>query len=359
MNFGFAYVGYQGDHRPVSSPDGGSTSMWPILRAFQEAGWRTYLMHEDLDRTCYDRMGDKLFTGPCAQKRLQTYRSTIKQHDPAWPMTKGMYKVRELPELDILLMEWRWIIPEKTQPYLARQRELLARYGETSTKILIYDTDHKLTAEDELCLPSNAIIVEPSFRPRFLTRSRRTLHYATDIALLVAGRDCINDITKHDNLCYVGNRYERDQEVRDWLHPISKDVRISIVGKWEPIDHVRTMWPDIRFESRLNAAEFKNWIAMADAVPLLAKKSYHETGLMALRVFEAVMNGTLPISLSTFTGAHLITARVAESAEHLREHCRKITSLSTTQAYLDEHMRAVEMLEQFDYRRFVDRVLAL
>ena len=356
-NFGLAYVGFQGDHRPISSPDGGSTAMWPILRAFQDAGWRTYLMHEDLDHELYSKMSSKLFEGPCARKRWKTYITTIKQRDHSWPTT--LQGAHDWPELDVLLMEWRWFIPSKNQPYLDRQQRMLAHYGETSTKIIIWDTDHHLTANDEVSLPSNATIVEPSFRPKFLTRPRKTLHYATDVALLVTGRELIIDETKHDDLCYVGNRYERDQDVNDWLHPISDDLRISIVGKWEPINEMRTMWPKINFHQRIDAAEFKTWISRAEAVPLLAKKSYHETGLMALRVFETVMNGSLPISLATFTGAHQITSRVAENAEHLKDHCRALLGLPTKQAYLDEHMRAVEMLEQFDHRKFTDKILAL
>ena len=66
MNFGFAYWAFQGDYRPGSFPDGGSTAMWPILRSFQEQGWNTYLMYQDRDAELYQQMGERLFTGACA-----------------------------------------------------------------------------------------------------------------------------------------------------------------------------------------------------------------------------------------------------------------------------------------------------
>lgn len=341
-SMGFAYWGCQGDYRAVSSPDGGATSMWPILRSFQEQGWHTYLMYEDRDRDMYQKMGSELFTGACADKRLNTYQQVHKT------VPCGI----EFPELDILLMEWRWVIPGYDQPYLQRQQDILEHYSNTDTKIFIYDTDHKLTAEDEARWPK-AQIVEPSFRPKFLTKERKSLHYACDISLLAAGQRLV----RHDAymLMYAGNRYERDREVEFWLSPVSRNFNVCVVGKWEPKDECRQLWPKIQFVERVDASKFPLLIPHAVAVPLLAKPSYHETGLMALRIFETVANGSIPISLSTFTGAHQITNYVAQDDLHLLEICNKLQAQHIEER-LKEHMLAIEMLEQFSYQNFFRRL---
>ena len=87
------------------------------------------------------------------------------------------------PELDVLFIEWRWKTyknsgPNKFESDLDRQNELLSHYH-GKIPIVIWDCDYKLTAEDELAWPQ-AIVADPAFEPRLLTRKRERLMFWTD-----------------------------------------------------------------------------------------------------------------------------------------------------------------------------------
>jgi hypothetical protein len=212
-----------------------------------------------------------------------------------------------------------------------------------------------MTAEDERRYPG-AIIAESALRPKFLTRRRESLIYCCDSLLLAAGQGNIKDAKRCEyDLTYVGNRYERDEDIEKWLAPVPPHRRVAVYGKWEPQQEVKARWPHITFGGRIDMKDFAEHMSSSVAVPLLAKPAYHEGGQVTLRAFEALAAGTIPIGLSTFLGAHLVTPRVAIDASDLVKQVNLLRG-QTLDERRQEHMRCVLMMEKWSHIEFYKRV---
>jgi hypothetical protein len=76
-----------------------------------------------------------------------------------------------LPELDLLILEWRWQIPgintpdakESTfyQPDWEIQQHLIGHYCQKQTKIVVFDLDYKMQPSDEGLVD---FVLEPGFQ---------------------------------------------------------------------------------------------------------------------------------------------------------------------------------------------------
>ena len=95
----------------------------------------------------------------------------------------GLTYSLDYPDLDALFVEWRWPTyknsgSNKFEPDLDRQEQLLKHYH-GQVPVIAWDTDLKITADDEIRWP-NMIIADPSLEPVHLTRKRERLTFWTD-----------------------------------------------------------------------------------------------------------------------------------------------------------------------------------
>jgi hypothetical protein len=324
MRIGYSYWGFLGDYKEdkdgnaLSTPDGNAAYGWSLLWEIQRRGHNLFLMQDDRDWPVFQRRGKNDFASFSTHKRMAGYLLACR--------TIGEFACFEapFPKLDILLLEWRFPIPGRNtpqdrgspnyQPDLERQNELIEYYKDKGTKIIIWDMDHKLTAEDEDRINPHAIL-ETSWAPRQLLKPRVRVEPPVVFDDLLQHPPKAQDPNR--KLVYVGSRYERDDVIEEWIKPVSERFpdQVEFWGNWTREDNfpvVKAKWPNIKYCDRISMKDFDKAYGTAVAVPLLAKKGYLETGFITPRIWEALLFGSIPVGLASHAGlteylpAHLI-----------------------------------------------------
>lgn len=372
MRLGYSYWGFLGDQKmnsageELSTPDGNATYSWSIIHEAQKRGWDVYAMQQDRDAPGWDRMKSSLFSAFSKVKRTLAYANLIQ--------TDGV----RLPDLDVLLVEWRWQIFGKNcedtedglimkapglDPDYHRQFQLLTHYAKKGTKLIVWDLDHKFGVWDEaFCKQQfgSFTIFETSRTPRRLTQERIGVEPPTVVSDLLEHITLPSD--PHRKLVYVGSRYERDDVIEEWIKPVSTRFpgEIEFWGNWtrpETLAECKKMWPDVSYNGRITTKDFRRAYGTAVACPLLAKKSYLETGFITPRPWEALQFGTIPVGLAAHHGVenyvleHLIARDpqdmidVVDWLSNLNEGARKLTREAN-----------VEKLQFMDVKHFVDKI---
>jgi len=225
-----------------------------------------------------------------------------------------MNELDELPELDVVLIEWRFPIPGRNckidkndkgyQPDLDRQLQVLQHFKSKDTKIILWDLDHKLTAEDELRWVPDAIF-ETSVEPldNGFIRTRVEPPVVIDDLYQFPTTLC----SPSRKLVYVGSRYERDDIIEEWIKPVSDEFphQVEFWGNWtrEPnLTECLEKWPNILYNRRITMSDFKSVYSTAVACPILGKRSYFESGFITPRPWEALLFGTIPVGLEGHLG---------------------------------------------------------
>ena len=358
MRIGYSYWGYLGDHKfddegnPASTPDGNATYSWALIWELLCSGHEVYQMQQDRDA-----VGWKL-TGP---NGLFSAFSTRKRHD-AWSRmvrTDGV----SFPELDVLLLEWRFTIPGRNteadrlkpgwQPDLDRQTRLLQHYRSTKTKVVIWDLDHKLTFDEERYWAPDAII-ETSVKPREQSMRRRRVEPPMVIGdLLQFDTVQVNPCLK---LVYVGSRYERDDIITEYIGPAS-DVypgQIVFYGNWlKSVDECRKLWPNVCYEDRISTVDFHAAYSEAVACPLLAKRSYIKTGFITPRPWEAILFGTIPVGIRQMHGIDQYAINNVEDGDEMTDLLYEMSQMTLRERDILRHESA-HKLGFMDARHFVD-----
>jgi hypothetical protein len=361
MRIGYSYWGFLGDNKiegdsHVSTPDGNATYSWSLLHEMQERGHQTFLMQKDRDFAGVARFGVANFASFSQQKRLA-----------AWAAARQTYGAN-FPELDVLLLEWRFPIfgrncqPNSNggitfngvlQPDLARQYELLKHYKNGKTKIILWDLDHKLDVASEKSWEPDAVF-ETAVRPRKLYKARTRV----EPPILIS--DLLQFPTRHNDpsrkLVYVGSRYERDDVISEWVAPVAEKYpnEVEFWGKWDGADQ---LWPSIGYHGRITVKEFRDAYGTACMVPLLAKQSYLENGFITPRPWEALLFGSLPVGLGTHLGIedYVHPEHIALDSEHLSEIVQAVASYDID----TKHMLRSELVHQLlfmDAAHFVDKI---
>ena len=318
MRIGYSFWGFLADYKEdqtgkeLSTPDGNAAYSWSVIWEAQRKGHEVFLMQEDRDWPAFSRRGVNNFASFSQTKRLSSYLTLNYTITPDIPGRHS--KKLPLPDLDVLLVEWRWPIPGRNfdvdkdsldyQPDYDRQRELIEHYRSTHTKIVIWDLDHKLTANEEIWTGASAIF-ETSVTPLKLFQERVRVEPPIPVSdLLQHTPKALNASRK---LVYVGSRYERDDVIEEWIRPVSNRFKgeVHFYGNWdkpETLKQCRKMWPDIEYHGRISMKDFYSVYGDAVACPLLAKKSYLEVGFITPRIWEALIFGTIPVGLQTHHG---------------------------------------------------------
>lgn len=378
LRIGYSFHGFLADRKldadleEVSTPDGNATYSWSIVWEAMRRGHSVVPLQQDRDRAGISEFGEKMFKAFSQKKRCDVYEhlfygiggSTPRKSTGLNGWRDGTGELGVFPELDVVLIEWRWPIvgrntPEAKgkewyQPDLERQLEILQHYSGTKTRVIIWDLDHKFSPDDEARWDLDAIF-ETSVKPLISLKTPRTR---------VEPPFVIDDLLQHPTqeaphirAAYIGSRYERDLIVDEWIKPYAakNPARVHFHGKWEPKAELEARWPGIRFHDRIGVSGFKDAYSASSAVPLLAKESYRATGFMTPRVWESILFGSIPVGLRGHNGIEEYCKIIAESPDNL-EHCLGMMGRWDLKQRDEQRRQAAERLRFMDVSNFVDRI---
>jgi len=145
-----------------------------------------------------------------------------------------------LPELDMLMLEWRWPIPGRNLAAtcgtpghtcdLHRQDELLAHYtlGQ-NTPTLLWDKDRRLGGDDPLRHRANVAVCEPALYPT--PGATSLLFPVADLALDQADPTALAATPRPLPLAYVGNQYDRDRAFDVFFAPAAAGFAHRVAGQ--------------------------------------------------------------------------------------------------------------------------------
>jgi len=203
------------------------------------------------------------------------------------------------PDIDVLFVEWRWPTyknsgAKKFEPDLDRQKELLAHYH-GKIPVVIWDCDYKVTDADEIAWPK-AIIADPAFDPRNLTRPRERLMFWTDWKKLLPANETSFEYG------YVGNNYERPHAFeRYYSNPSyglrSLGIQTTVHGNWLEVSPERespksliSSHTSVAFAPRLNFYESMKRLNSFICTTHITKPEYAQRGFASPRYVENIVS---------------------------------------------------------------------
>ena len=368
MNIGYSYWGLLGDYKEdkdgnsLSTPDGNASYSWSIIYEAQKRGHTVWTMQEDRDLPAFKKYGKNNFSSFSQEKRFEAYCSTL-------PSRGGL-----LPDLDILLLEWRFLIPGRNdprqsdlpgwQPDLKRQTDLLNYYGSLGVPIVIFDLDHKLDEDAERTLLDSFgpifTVFETSTKPLRtpIPRVRVEIPFVISDLLQIS----LKPVDDKRKMSYVGSRYERDDVIDEWIKPLSDrwPGQIEFWGNWTAdynFSEVQARWPNINYRDRITMKDFDKAYNGTAACPLIAKKSYLKQGFVTARLWETLLFGTIPLGLASHTGIdqYLPQELIVKNADDLGNKTEWLSQMNIEQR---EELRRVivKKIEFMDVKNFLDKL---
>lgn len=302
MRIGYSCWGFLGPG-VVDTPDGSRAYRRPLIDGLAAAGHEVVLVQRNRD---------------LAEAGLDL---------------RGQYTFGGLPDLDVLMVEWRWPLPGRnTTPCgapghtcdLHRQAELLEHYTRAcGTPTVIWDLDRQLPADDPVRGLPNVAVCEFALNP---TPDATTLLCPVpDAALDAANPAALVGRPRPVSLVYVGNQYDRDDAFDRYFAPAARQVGHRVAGQWPRTER----WPHVTFTGRCPFDEVEAIHRQALATVLLMPERYNAVGHMTSRLFEALLAGCLPLLPAEFVGGEAFVPpvlRVADGADVVQrvEHLQHI-----------------------------------
>ncbi len=228
------------------------------------------------------------------------------------------YEASEVPEVDVVYLEWRWqqhaqlSAERRNEPDWDRQVQLLDEYTKRGTPIIVFDTDLKLTTEDEDRWPTMTI-AEPSlnipkvnhemygvsmggsrYRPE---RQRIRLPWATDF------KPYYETPEYSYNYIYLGNNYERDDQFRKYYGDPARRLRREGIqtiayGNWierspsrEDPAAIIDKFDSVAFGGRMSYNAGMQAMSKSICTAMLAKNDYYTRGFITSRIYEGILAG--------------------------------------------------------------------
>ncbi|MET8540969.1 hypothetical protein ABZW03_09985 [Kitasatospora sp. NPDC004799] len=271
-----------------------------------------------------------------------------------------------LPEIDALLLEWRWPIPGRnTTPCgseghtcdLHRQQELLDHYTHHyGIRTLLWDKDQQLPADDPLRAIGHVQVCEPALHPS--PGAESLLFPVDDDALDRAHPAALAAHGRVLPLVYIGNQYDRDAAFDRYFAPAANRLAHRVAGKWT--DTAR--WPDVNFTGRIPFDEVARLYEASVTTVLLAPERYERSGQFTQRIFESVLAGCLPLVPATLRGADTVVPRelVVTSGHDVLATVTALARITGSQAHADLIARCIDGLDRFRLTRklrTLDRLL--
>ena len=212
-----------------------------------------------------------------------------------------------LPNIDALFLEWRWPIPGRNTTWcgapghtcdLHRQTDLVAHYARRlGVPTIVWDKDRRLDTDDPLRACPAVTVCEPALHP---TPGAASLLFPVfDDALAEADPVALAATPRPAALAYVGNQYDRDDQFSRYFAPPAAALPHVVAG--EMARHVPLA--DLNFIGRVPHPEVTKIHRSASATVLLLPERYERVGHVTQRIFEAVLEGCLPIAPLTLRSA--------------------------------------------------------
>lgn len=347
---------------PLSSPDGNFFYSWSIIGEFQERGWDVYGII-DRDKEYVEKYGKEAFRAFSKEKRYNIYKK-MKWLD-----------LNKKEDFDLILIEWRFLTKDNSKlpgeegysPDLIIQNKILDLYKETGVKIVIFDLDYKILPYNESMIRAyNKFIIETSTNPYTYQIPRFGVFIPFDFKEF---NQFSTQIPYSDKLLvYIGNNYERDDDLNNKLIPLSNlyPKKVHVYGNWmkEELKNFREKNNNIIYNSRIGANQFRKVLSRALAAPLLAKKEYKEKGYMTARILETLFWGSIPIGFSDFKDINLyLPQELIIDMNDFENSSKKVIEYLSVLGLLDRmelRQKIISNLSKFmDVKCFVNKILEL
>jgi hypothetical protein len=328
---GYSFWGFLGDG-VTDTPDGGRSHRRILIDGLIDRGHEIVFLQADRDLA---EAGENL---------TETYR---------WDAG--------LPEVDLLLLEYRWPIPGRNTTAcgtpghtcdLHRQQQLLDHYTGAGLPTVIWDKDRQMAGDDPLRAAHGVTVCEAALHP---TPGAATLLFPVHDGLLdAADAVALTTASRDLQLVYVGNQYDRDEEFDRYLASIAHKVRHVVVGKWTRTDR----WPGVSFAGRIPFSQVRVLYQRALSTVLLLPERYASSGQMTQRLFESVLNGCLPLTPATIRDAN----RFTPPALHVHDGADATTRIDVLNRYAGTARHAelldgcLRRLDIFRLSRQLDRL---
>ena len=280
LRIGYSMWGFLTAGRPDA--DSARAYRREVIDAIQAAGHRVVLLQPDRDRL------------------------------EAGADLRGTYEFDDrYPELDAILFEWRWPQPGRNTTVcgsaghtcdLHRQNDLLGHYTHTRhTPTLIWDTHRRLPAADPIrCLP-HVRVAEHALRP---TPGAITIACPVPDTLLERADPAeLASRNRPLPLVYVGNQHDRTAAFEKYFAPAAAQFGHLVAGTWT----TTRLWPHITFIGPCRFDQVAPIHANALATVLLLPDRYATAAHQTSRLFEAALQGCLPLTPADTTHADQFT----------------------------------------------------
>ena len=214
------------------------------------------------------------------------------------------------PDLDVVFFEWRWPTyknsgPDHFEPDLDRQIALLDYYHDAGVPVIVWDTDLKMTPEDEKRWP-NMIVADPTFEPEEFYLTRYRLPFWSDFRPI---KDAVQDPVEFG---YIGNNYERDDMFMKYYSLPSAELRglgvqTKIHGNWlqrsperDSPEILIERHPHISFGPRVGFKESMDLLNSFICTVHITKPRYAKQGFASPRYLENIITNTPALVPSEF-----------------------------------------------------------
>lgn len=336
----YSYWGFLGDYKfgkektLLSTPDGNAFYSTSIIKGFIDKGYDVAQVMPDRDKYGYEAMGDFLFSSFGKNMRSKAYND-IEKNDVEYMGSIVLYfdqlesywkSCVEKHVNSYAIVEWRFMIEGRNspdsfkdgeygfQPDYVIQESFLKFCAREGIKVFIFDLDYKLNEDDVDWFNSiglDFVVIELGFK--WYSNKVRSLHVEIpfDFSLMKESNSRLAFSKKEDKMvCYVGNRYERDDVAAKYLRRISD---VDVYGKWLNADFD---FPNFVFHGRANVPQVKSAYEEHMVTVLLAKDEYYKYGFMTARILESVFYGCVPLFAEEY-GARTIGMYAGACCEEL------------------------------------------
>lgn len=330
---GYSYWGFLGDYKfdedkdLVSTPDGNAFYSSSIIHSLQQAGYEVIQVMPDRDMPGYDSMQDFLFSSWGTMMRSIAYRKMIrnyvkKERDQSvsdyFDELHKFWDDSGLRDAKFILHEYRFCIEGRNdpasfqcgeygfQPDYVIQLALFNYCIKHGVFVYIFDLDYKLDEATLDKLKADGLkfkVVELGNKWAYRGDEALRVQIPFDWDVMLAEADIKSVFSKTKSICYVGNRYERDETVYKYLDPIGN---VDIYGKWL---HGDVDFSGLVFHGRVHVPQMKEAYRTNMATLLMAKQEYYEHEFMTARILEAVFYGCIPFFAEEY-GDDVINAYV-------------------------------------------------
>ena len=286
-----------------------------------------------------------------------------REQKPFWQLR---YDASGYPEIDVLFVEWRWPTyknwgPHKFESDLDRQHALL-NYYHGKVPIIAWDTDLKMTPEDEERWPE-MIVADPTFDPTSFIIPRTRLTFWSDFKPLMKPSEGSIEFG------YIGNNYERAEMFEKYYSKPShllrrSGVQTKVWGNWLQHSPERALPEDlikrhhsIAFCDRVSFKESMHLLNKFIATVHITKPRYALQGFASPRYLENIVTNTPALVPEEFRVNDILGKEwTISSTQDIFDRVLKLKSLNVSdrRAIVDEQAYNLLRVHDFSVGAVVD-----